>query len=172
MREKDRGMAIHRLIGEGMLAEMARSAELFGTGGFLLGSWKQDNGSYVFRGDIDIHHTVYESIQAGKLAFVAIGPHYTVVGARRGVLSGIALPECMRVLSGIALPECMSSEAFLMNIDGYLIYKIEKGNTSDVVKFLPGAVDDHKKRIKKLARKIRKQRGKYSGYPETKVLVY
>jgi len=160
MREKDRGMAIHRLIGEGMLAEMARSAELFGTGGFLLGSWKQDNGSYVFRGDIDIHHTVYESIQAGKLAFVAIGPHYTVVGARRGVLSGIALPECM------------SSEAFLMNIDGYLIYKIEKGNTSDVVKFLPGAVDDHKKRIKKLARKIRKQRGKYSGYPETKVLVY
>lgn len=143
-------------FGEGMLAETLNG----GIGRVYFGHCDQDNGSYVFRGDIDIHHTVYESIQDGKLAFVAIGPHYTVVGARRGVLSGIALPECM------------SSETFLMNIDGYLIYQIYKVYTSDVIKFLPGAVDDHKKRIKKLARKIQKRRGKYSGYPETKVLVY
>lgn len=132
----------------------------YGAGGWLLGTWKKDSGSYVFRGPIDMHHTVYESIQDGKLAFIAIGPHYTVVGARRGVLSGVALPECM------------SSETFLMNIDGYLIYQIEKGSTSDVIKFLPWAVDNYKKSIKKLGRKIRKQRGKYSLYPETKVITY
>lgn len=119
---------------------------------------KEDNGSYVFRGEIDLEHAVHDCIRDNRLGFIAIGPDFTHIGVLSGILDAYS-------------PKFLNAN-WITIIDGYMTYKIDKASTPHAVKWLPGAVAAYRKKIKKLARKIRKKRGKLSKSPETKVMTY
>lgn len=132
-----------------------------GTTAWFLAPMPEDAGTYVFRGKIDLDHLVADCRSDDRLGFIAITPKETYVGALSGVIKDSHPPGGL-----------INSTDFTSEIDGYMIYEIDKKKTPGVVKWLPKAVEDYRKKIRKTARKIKKKLGKLSKEPETKVMAY
>lgn len=120
----------------------------------------KDDNTYVFRGSPNMFQLVYDCIESGKLGFIAIAPDHTFVGIRTRL--GDYKPSA----------DYLNLGSYIATIEGYMLYKVVKRHTSDVMAFLQETTANRRKEIKKMARKIRKQRGKFSHLPETKVITY
>ena len=112
---------------------------------------------YRFQGNINLIHLVNDAQKDGTLAFIAVTPDNVYVGFSKN----LELPQStITAQMPILLTGC----------GAYNIFSVEKQETADAMQLVKDAVDKHKAKVRKLARKIRKQNS--SNKPSTKVMTY
>jgi len=114
--------------------------------------------TYKFRGTINFDHLVNDCLVDGNLAFITVDRDKAYMGILQSVNS-----EVFDALTGFL-------KSFKSSLRCFDIYAVDKKMIGTAISTVTKCCDNHRKEVKKLARKIHKENN--SNGPETKVMVF